>query len=413
MSLSNPWFWIALIATIGLWKLEMIATFLNMSALSPAIPRRLEGSVTEEEHERALEYARISARFDVLQSSILLAVFVLFWFLGGFGWVDREVRALGLGDLTSGLVLLSVLFVGQSLIGLPFEYYETFHIEAQFGFNKMTLRTFIMDRVKGLMLAAVLGLPLVALLLHLFATQPLAALYGWFAVTGFSLVMSFLSPRLILPLFFKFQPLEDAGLKEAIMELSRKLDFPVAEVSVVDGSKRSTKANAFFTGFGGTKRIALFDTLLQNHSREEILAVLAHEIGHCKRKHVPKQLALSMLVTGLMFALLHFAIQDPRVCAAFGVTQPSVAWGFALFGILFQPLSTLLGMLGSWLSRKFEFEADAFARDAMDSPKPLADALTRLTKDHLGNPTPHPFYVTLHYSHPPVLQRLAALEKGI
>lgn len=410
MSLSNPWFLTALLATVGLWKLEMLATLLNMSALSPSIPKRLEGTVTEEEHERALEYARISARFDVLQSSILLGAFLAFWLAGGFGWVDATVRGLGLGELGTGLVLLAALYVGQSLLHLPFEYYDTFHIEAAFGFNKTTLSTFIMDRVKGLFLAALLGLPLLALLLYLFMHQELAALYGWGVVTGFSLALSFLSPRLILPMFFKFQPLQDEELKKGIMDLSRKLDFPVAEVSVVDGSKRSTKANAFFTGFGKTKRIALFDTLLQNHSKDEILAVLAHEIGHCKRRHVPKQLALSVVTTALMFALLHFVLRDPRLCAAFGVFHPSVAWGFALFGILFQPVSTLLGLVGSWLSRKFEFEADAFARDAMDSPKPLADALTRLTKDHLGNPTPHPFYVTLHYSHPPVLQRLKALE---
>jgi STE24 endopeptidase len=181
-------------------------------------------------------------------------------------------------------------------------------------------------------------------------------------------------------------------------------------VSMVDGSRRSTKANAFFTGFGKTKRIALYDTLLKNHSREEILAVLAHEIGHNKCRHVPKQLALSVVTSGLMFALLHFALTDPRVCAAFGVTQPTVAWGMAFFAILLSPLGTLLGLFSGWLSRKFEFEADAFARTAMQSPKPLAEALTRLTKDHLGNPTPHPFYVALHYSHPPILRRLAALE---
>ena len=180
---------------------------------------------------------------------------------------------------------------------------------------------------------------------------------------------------------------------------------------MVDGSRRSTKANAFFTGFGRTKRIALFDTLLQNHSRVEILAVLAHEIGHWKRRHVPKQVALSVLTTGLMFALLHFALHDARLCAAFGVVRPTVAWGMAFFAILFQPVSTLLGLFGGWLSRKFEFEADAFAKDAMASPKPMVEALVRLSKDHLSNPTPHPFYVALHYSHPPVLARLAALER--
>lgn len=410
MTLSNPWFWLALLATVGLWKLELLATLLNVSALSPVVPEKLRGIVPEEEHERALEYARVSAKWDVVQGSVSLALFLAFWWGGGFGWLDAWLSGAGWSDLKTGLVLLSTLFLVQALISLPFELHDTFVIEAQFGFNKTTPATFIMDRVKELVLAALLGLPLMALLLWLFAHVPLAALHGWAAVTVFSLVLGFLAPRLILPMFFKIEPLADASLKEDIVTMAQRLDFPVAEVSVVDGSRRSTKANAFFTGFGRTKRIALFDTLLKNHSREEVLAVLAHEIGHCKRRHVPKQIALSLATTGLMFLVLHFALHDPRLCAAFGVAQPTVAWGLAFFAVLFQPLGLVLGLFSGWLSRRFEFEADAFAKAAMASPKPLADALTRLSRDHLGNPTPHPFYVALHCSHPPVLQRLAALE---
>jgi STE24 endopeptidase len=410
MTLSNPWFLLALVATIGLWKLEIIATFLNMSALAPEVPARLRGLVTDEEHERAREYACVSAKFDIVKSSILLGLFLAFWWCGGFGWVDGVLKGFGWSDLKTGLALFSILFLAQVVLSLPFDLYDTFVIEERFGFNKTTPVTFAMDLVKQLALAAILGLPLLALLLWLFAHVPMAALYGWLVVNAFTLVLSFVAPRLILPLFFKIEPLQDVALKEAIMALSQRLGFPVAEVSMVDGSRRSTKANAFFTGFGKTKRIALYDTLLQNHSREEILAVLAHEIGHNKCRHVPKQLALSIVTSGLMFALLHFALTDPRVCAAFGVTQPTIAWGMAFFAILLSPLGTLLGLFSSWLSRKFEFEADAFARAAMQSPKPLVEALTRLTKDHLGNPTPHPFYVALHYSHPPILRRLAALE---
>jgi STE24 endopeptidase len=295
-------------------------------------------------------------------------------------------------------------------MNLPFDVYDTFVIEERFGFNKTTPVTFAMDRVKELLLAAILGLPLLALLLWLFAHLPLAALYGWLVVNAFTLLLSFIGPRLIMPLFFKIEPLQDASLKAEIVALSQRLAFPVAEVSMVDGSRRSTKANAFFTGFGKTKRIALYDTLLQNHSRQEILAVLAHEIGHNKCHHVPKQLALSVATSGVIFALLHFALHDPRLCAAFGVTHPDIAWGMVFFTILLAPLGTVLGLFSGWLSRKFEFEADAFAKSAMQSSKPLSEALTRLTKDHLGNPTPHPFYVALHYSHPPVLQRLEALE---
>ena len=411
MTFSNPWFWLALIATVGMWKVELLATFLNMSALAPEVPAPLRGAVTDEDHERALEYARVSAKWDVIQDSVLLGVFLAFWWGGGFGWLDATLAGLGWSELETGLALFAFIFLAQAVLALPFEIHDTFFVEAQFGFNKTTMATFIGDRVKGLVLAALLGLPLLALLLWLFAHVPLAALYGWMAVTVFSLVLSFLAPRVILPLFFKIQPLNDVALRDEVVALARRLGFPVGEVSMVDGSRRSTKANAFFTGFGRTKRIALFDTLLQNHSRVEILAVLAHEIGHWKRRHVPKQVALSVLTTGLMFALLHFALHDARLCAAFGVVRPTVAWGMAFFAILFQPVSTLLGLFGGWLSRKFEFEADAFAKDAMASPKPMVEALVRLSKDHLSNPTPHPFYVALHYSHPPVLARLAALER--
>jgi STE24 endopeptidase len=412
MTLSNPWFLLALLATIGLWKLELIATLLNMSALTMEVPARLRGIMTEEEHERAREYACASAKFEVLQSSVMLGLFLVFWWCGGFTWLDRFLVGFGWSELRTGMTLFAVLFVAQRLMNLPFDVYDTFVIEERFGFNKTTPVTFAMDRVKELLLAAILGLPLLAVLLWLFAHVLLAAFYGWLVVNAFTLLLSFIGPRLIMPLFFKIEPLQDASLKAEIMALSQRLGFPVAEVSMVDGSRRSTKANAFFTGFGKTKRIALYDTLLQNHSRQEILAVLAHEIGHNKCRHVPKQLALSLATSGIIFALLHFALRDTHLSAAFGVVypDPNIAWGMVFFVILLAPLGTVLGLFSGWLSRKFEFEADAFAKAAMQSSQPLAEALMRLTKDHLGNPTPHPFYVALHYSHPPVLQRLDALE---
>lgn len=406
---SNPWFWVALVATIGLYKLELLATFLNLSALSPTIPDRLQHSINEEEHEQMLEYTRISAKFDVMQSSTSLALFLAFWWIGGFSLIDDRLRSLHLGELQTGLLTIAVVFLAQSLLSLPFEIYDTFFIEAQFGFNKTTVSTFILDRIKGLILAAVLGTPLLALLLWLFQNVSYAAAYGWLSVTGFSLLMSFLAPRIILPLFYKFKPLEEPALRDAIMKMGQRLHFPVSDISIVDGSSRSTKANAFFTGFGKTKRIALFDTLLNHHTQDEILAVLAHEIGHCKRRHVPKQLILSLGTTAILFALLQLTLHDAGICAAFGVNTPTVAWNLIFFSILYQPISMMLGLLGSWLSRKYEFEADAFAREAMETPEPLASALIKLTKDHLGNPTPHPFYVFLNYSHPTTLQRLAAL----
>lgn len=412
MQISNPWFWLALVATVGLYHLELIATFLNLSALKPEPPARLRAFINDEEHERTLEYARVSAKSGIMESSVSLGLLLAFWFGGGFGWLDALVRSWHLTSMMTGLALISLLFLLRNLMALPFDIYDTFVIERGFGFNKTTVATFIMDRVKGLLLGALLGLPLLALLLWLFAKFDAAALLGWIVVSLFSLIMSWLAPRLILPLFYKFEPLQDEALRERIVALSRKLDFPVADVSVVDGSRRSTKANAFFTGFGKTKRIALFDTLLKNHTHDEILAVLAHEIGHCQRRHVPKQMMLSLAVSALMFALLHFALRDPRMCAAFGVQIPTIAWGFIFFSIVYQPISLLLGLIAGQLSRKNEFEADDFAKQSMGSAAPMVEALSKLSRDHLSNPTPHPFYVFLNYSHPPVLQRLAALESA-
>lgn len=407
---SNPWFWLALLATVGLYKLELFAILLNLKSLVPTVPDKFKEWMNQEQLERAQEYARVNARLEVIESSVSVGVFITFWWAGGFHAMDQWIQSWGQNALITGLAIFAIFALAQSLLSLPFEIYHTFFVEAEFGFNRTTVHTFILDRMKGLLLLTALGAPLLATILWLFDHVPLAALYGWLILTGFSLLMTFLSPRLLLPMFFKFQPLPDEQLKSEIVSMSERLQFPVGDVSLVDGSRRSAKANAFFTGMGRLKRIAIFDTLVENHSREEILAVLAHEIGHSKRKHVPRQIALSLATSALMFALLHFAVHDPRLTTAFGVTPPTVAWSLLFFGILYRPISTVLGWLTSWLSRKYEFEADAYAREAMGGPASLSSALTRMSRDHLSNPTPHPFYVFLHYSHPPVLQRLEALE---
>lgn len=410
MSATNPWFLLALVATVGLFHLELAATLLNVSALKPEVPERLRATTDPDTHARALEYAGISAKLGVIEGASSLALLLGFWWSGGFAWMDDVIRGWHLAPVTNGLAVIGVVFLASQAVSLPFEIYDTFVVERSFGFNRTTAATFVLDRIKGLALLALAGLPLAALLLWLFMNSNRAALYGWLAMSAFSLVLSFIAPRLIMPMFLKFEPLADPVLRGRIDALSRLLAFPVADVSVVDGSRRSTKANAFFAGFGKAKRIALFDTLLKNHTHDEILAVLAHEIGHFKRRHVPKQIALSLASSAALFALLHFALRDPRLCAAFGVSPPSVAWGLVFFSIICQPLSQALGLISGHLSRKFEFEADAFAKGAMGTAAPMVEALTKLSRDQLSNPTPHPFYVFMHYTHPPVLARVAALE---
>jgi len=408
MNLSNPWFIAAVIGTLGWFHLKLFADFLNLSRLSPEVPEAMKDLVTPEDQQRAIDYHSKSARLSILEDGVKLGLTLGFWFLGGFGWLDRQAMTFG-GSVTSGLALLSALTLVQTLVSLPFEAWRTFGVETEFGFNKTTPRTFIMDRLKGLILSALIGLPLLALVLWFFEHSSLAALWAFLAVSGFGLVMSWLSPRLIMPLFLKFTPMPEGSLRRAILALAEKLNFPVADISIVDGSRRSSKANAFFAGFGKTRRIALFDTLIEGHTEDEIVAVLAHEIGHAKLKHVPQQIGVGLAISALMFALLHFALRDDRLFAAFGVMYPTTAMGLVLFMLVYSTWSNLLDPLVNGLSRKHEFQADHFAATSVGSALPMISALKKLSRDHLAHLTPHPFYVWLHYSHPPVIERLKAL----
>jgi STE24 endopeptidase len=409
MTFSNPWFIAAVVGVLGVFHLELIATFLNLAQFRHTLPERLGEIFSEETVQKAAEYAAASARVDLLRSTFSLAALIAFWWGGGFQWLQTWSFGWGWGEIPTGVGVIGALVLAQNVLSLPFDAWDTFKVEAEFGFNRTTLGTFISDRLKGLVLSALLGGPLLALVLWFFQTQQLAALYAWLTVAGFSIVMAWVAPRLLMPLFLKFKPLENGALRETLLALAARLKFPVVDVSVVDGSRRSSKANAFLSGFGKNKRIALFDTLIEKHSPAELEAILAHEIGHHKCRHVPKQLVLGLMETGLLFFLLHAALQSPAFFAAFGVIGKPLGLGLVLFSILYSPASLLLGLVSSASSRKHEFEADAFAKSACGS-QPLIEGLKKLSVDHLSHPNPHPLTVWLHYSHPPVGQRLAELE---
>lgn len=411
MSWSNPWFIAALIGVIGVFHLEFMATMLNLARLGREIPATLADVFSEETRAKLTDYIRDSTRVSFTQDITMLGALVFFWWSGGFGWLQNWASAQGHGPVVTGVFVIAIFMLVQTWIGLPFEAWDTFGVEARYGFNKTTPGTFIQDHIKGLTLMAIIGLPVAGVLVWFFETQALAALYAWLFIAAFSIVMTWLSPRVIMPLFLKFQPLEEGELREAIFALARQLDFPVQEVSIVDGSRRSTKANAFFAGFGKTRRIALYDTLLNSHSKDEIVAILAHEIGHNKCRHVPVMMALHLGEMGLMLALLGWALKSPAFFAAFGVQGTPVGMGLVLFGLIYKPLGLLTGLLGLAMSRKHEFEADAFAARAVGSHQPLTEGLKRLSRDHLVHPQPHPLTVWLHYSHPPLIERLAALGK--
>ena len=330
--------------------------------------------------------------------------------MGGFGWLDQVVKNLGHGPFVSGLIFFGILIFSSSILGLPFEIYETFKIEAEFGFNNTTIKTFISDKLKGIMLGSIIGLPVLSLILWLFENIDMAWLWGWIFISSFSLLMAYLAPAFIMPLFNKFEPLEDGELKESINKMSKKCKFPLTELSVMDGSKRSKKSNAFFTGFGKNKKIALFDTLIANHSTKELVAVLAHEIGHFKKKHIIQTLVIGIAQTGVIFFLLGFFINSKPLSMAFGVSDPKVYCSLIFFTLLFKPISKILSIIMNILSRKNEFEADEFAARVTEDPDSLIKALKKLSADNLSNLTPHPFYVFMHHSHPTVNERVKALR---
>ena len=407
----NIWFFAIVISLFLIWKLDFISTLLNMKSFSPEVPETFKGIFDQEKYELSQEYTRTKSVISLGEGIISLTMFFAFWWLGGFAWLDNWVRGFGKGPILTGMIFIGVLVVAQAVLSLPLDLYKTFVVEAKFGFNRMTFGTYVADMIKGGMLALIIGAPLLAGLLWLFENVNMAWLWGWVLVTVLSLLMAYVAPTWIMPLFNKFEPLEDGELKTAIEEMAAKCDFPLTEVTIMDGSKRSSKSNAFFTGFGKKKRIALFDTLVKNHTVPELVGVLAHEIGHYKKKHIVKGIVVSILTMGAMFFLLGLMMKNRSLFDAFGIKETSVYASLVLFGILVSPLNTVLSIGGNMLSRKHEFEADAYAAEVTGKPEAMATALKKLSKDNLSNLTPHPFYVFLNYSHPPVLERIAALEK--
>jgi len=404
---------IILAAVLLDYLLGLLADILNLRALRLEPPASLKDVYTQETYGKSQKYIRENTLFGLLSGAFNLALLLIFWFAGGFNWFDFIVRSWGFASIANGILYTGILALGYGLLTLPFDIYGTFVIEQRYGFNRTTWRTFIADRLKGLMLAAVLGLPLLAGILALFELAgPFAWLYCWAAVTLYLLFIEFAAPRWIMPLFNKFTPLGEGELRTAILDYSGSVKFPVSNIFVMDGSRRSSKSNAFFSGFGRSKRIALFDTLIARHTVPELVAVLAHEIGHYKKRHILWGLLLSILHSGIIFFLLSLLINTPGLYAAFYMTQPSVYTGLIFFGLLYTPLELVLSLLTNMLSRKYEYAANRYAAQTVADPQSMVVALKKLSSDNLSNLTPHPLYVFLHYSHPPLLQRVQAIQQA-
>ncbi len=386
---------------------------LNLRALQKDVPEELKDVYKADAYATSQEYTRARTRFGLLTSTFDLVVFVGFWQLGGFAWLDGRLRQLDQGPVVTGLLFIGALVVGKGLIDLPFGVYSTFVLEERFGFNRTTARTYAVDLIKGLLLGVILGGPLLALILFFFERAgDLAWLVCWLLTTVFMLTVNFVFPTWILPLFNKLEPLEDGELRHALANYARSVSFDLEDIFVMDGSKRSSRSNAFFTGFGRHKRIALFDTLVAQQSTPELVAVLAHEVGHYKRRHIIKSLVLGVAHSGVVFFLLSIFLQHQGLFDAFYMENTSIYAGLVFFGLLYAPIEWLLSLFLNLQARRHEFEADAFAGQTADAGA-MISALKKLSADNLSNLTPHPFYVFLRHSHPPVLQRIAHLRQWV
>ena len=402
---------IILLALLLEFTLDTVANVLNLKALKLDLPEVLEGVYRPDEYRRSQEYTRQRTRFGFVTSIFGLLVILSFWFTGGFNYLDQIVRSWGLPPIVNGLLYIGILGIAYYALMLPFSVYATFVIEERFGFNRTTPRIFIMDRMKGLALALILGAPLLAGILVLFEYGGnLAWLYCWLTFSIFTIIMQFVVPMWVMPLFSKFTPMEPGELKGAIQHYARSAGYEVQNIFVMDGSKRSTKTNAFFTGFGRTKRIALFDTLIDKHSIPELVAILAHEIGHYQKKHILQGIIIGIAHAGLVFYLLSVLLGSPGLYQAFYMEQTSIYTGLLFFGLLYTPVEMVLSVALSVLSRKNEYEADRFAARTVDEPASLEGALKKLSADNLSNLTPHPFYVFINYSHPTLLKRIEAIQ---
>ena len=409
----NSYAVIILTALVGEYALSVLSSGLNLRSLSSAVPPEFSGVFDQQRYGRSQQYTRTRTQFGLILSTVNLVIMLAWWQLGGFEWLDKMLRTVGQGPVLTGLFYFGSLSLASTLLGLPFRVYSTFVIEQRYGFNRTTAVTFVTDLCKGLALGVILGGALLTVVLLFFEwAGTLAWLWCWLVATAFVLAVQFVAPTWIMPLFNTFTPLESGELREAILTCARTADFPLKGIFVVDGSRRSSKANAFFTGLGRNKRIGLFDTLVQHYSVAELVAVVAHEIGHYKKGHILKGVMLQVGYMGALLFVMSIFLRQEGLFDAFYMTETSIYAGLVFFGLLFTPVELMLSLAVNAVSRKNELEADAFAAGTTGSEATLISVLKKLSAESLTNLTPHPLHVFLHYSHPPVLQRIEALRES-
>ena len=390
--------------------IERVLSFLNSKNRKKDIPKELEGIYEEEKYRKSQRYQDELERFGQVTSTFSFVLIIVVLSTGAFGILDDWLRQYALYDPIRTLMFFGALFILSDVINIPFQIYSTFVIEEKYEFNKTSPKTFILDKIKGYLLTVFIGGILLSALIFLVMQFGSGFwIYFWVLIGAFMLFMNMFYASLILPLFNKLVPLEDGSLRQAIQEYASKVNFPLTNIFVIDGSKRSAKANAFFSGLGKKKKIVLYDTLIENHSQEELVAVLAHEAGHFKKKHIIYSMVFGILQTGFMLYILSLMINSSEVSWALGGQTTALHLNMLAFGILYSPVSTLLGIFGNLYSRKNEYEADEYAVKTYGG-EPLKTALKKLTSDNLSNLLPHPWFVFVHYSHPTLLQRIRAMD---
>ena len=409
----NIYFCIIIGALLLEFMLFNLSRHLDLQNISTSLPNEFKGYYSANEYTRSQEYLVENTRFSYLTSAVDLLIILMVILLGLFNNVDLWLRDFGFSPMVTGLMFFGVLFLFQDIISTPFSLYRTFIIEENYGFNKTTPKTYLLDKIKSYFLLIILGALILSLILFFFNRfGDLAWLYAWIFLSAFLVLIQPLFTLFIAPMFNTFTPLEDGELKNKINTFAEKVNFPISRIDVMDGSRRSSKSNAYFSGLGKNKRIALFDTLIENHSEDELLSIIAHEVGHYKKKHNIKGIIMGVIQTGIMFFLLSLFLNNEILFSAFKMENLSVYASLLFFSILYSPIELIMSFVGNAISRKHEFEADSFAKTSIGTGKDLIEGLKKLTVTNLGNLTPHKLTVWLSYSHPPVLNRIKALNNS-
>jgi STE24 endopeptidase len=390
--------------------IERWLDYLNLKHWKNEIPSEMEGFIDTGRYHKIQEYEKAKKRLSAWSSSLQTFIILALLFTKGFGWLYEYVSGFTESEYLRTIGFFALLSLANSIISLPFGIYHTFVIEEKFGFNRYTVRLYITDKIKALVLGALLGGSIICMLLFFYLhAGKWFWLYAWIAVALISLFFITFYTSLIVPLFNKLTPLQEGSLKQKLEAYSQKVKFPLKNIMVMDGSKRSAKSNAYFSGIGPKKTIVLFDTLINQHTEDELVAIIAHEVGHYKKKHILKNYILSFIQMAVLFYLLGLAFNEPAFSRMLGAKSPNFALGLIGFVLLYQPVSFFTGIMMNILSRKYEFEADAFAKQTHNA-EALSNALKKLSASNLSNFIPHPLYVFVYYSHPPLLERLKALK---